>query len=162
MSESRVDALIRQFLELEGCYLEWADRDGRFAARWREGRRFGTRPRFRAKQADAMARDLERMMMLMHRLLHATGHSQFEPPRNDYEAYMQSEEWDRRRRSILSRAKYRCEICGASKVRLTVAHLTYERLGHEDEDDLLAVCDPCHLGIDGIVDADTAGMMVPR
>lgn len=59
-----------------------------------------------------------------------------------YTSYLDSEAWAEMRERIMRRARRRCETCG--DLATQVHHLTYERLGHEDPADLLAVCEPCH------------------
>lgn len=61
----------------------------------------------------------------------------------DYAEYMQSDEWKRKRTRIRRRARGWCERCGVNR-RYAIHHLTYERLGHEELGDLLAVCQGCH------------------
>jgi len=60
-----------------------------------------------------------------------------------YREYMHSEAWRRRRLVKLEAVKHRCEYCG-ERGRLSVHHLTYERLGCEYSDDLIVLCKPCH------------------
>jgi 5-methylcytosine-specific restriction endonuclease McrA len=60
-----------------------------------------------------------------------------------YEKYVKLDCWSLRRGEYLKRHCY-CEMCGQSNVTLQVHHLTYERLGREKDDDLVAVCVPCH------------------
>ncbi len=61
----------------------------------------------------------------------------------EYDAYISSAEWKATRTRILEQRGYRCETCGATK-KLEVHHLTYERFGHERDDDLRVLCSPCH------------------
>ena len=60
----------------------------------------------------------------------------------DYLRYLRSPEWQARRRAVWSRAKGRCERCGAPG--RDVHHLTYERVGAERLDDLRLLCRRCH------------------
>ena len=60
-----------------------------------------------------------------------------------YREYIHSEAWRRRRLVKLEAAKHRCECCG-ERGKLTVHHLTYERLGCEYPSDLIVLCKPCH------------------
>lgn len=60
-----------------------------------------------------------------------------------YEAYLASDEWNARRLDTLKQAGYRCQKCGTSAL-LDVHHVTYKRLGREEEADLQALCRPCH------------------
>jgi hypothetical protein len=72
------------------------------------------------------------------------------PPleRADYQAYLRSEAWAARRAAVLERAGGTCERCAAAPTA-EVHHLTYERLGAEREDDLIALCSACHRGRQG-------------
>jgi 5-methylcytosine-specific restriction endonuclease McrA len=67
----------------------------------------------------------------------------------EYKQYLQSPQWQAKRRKILHRAGYRCELCRKAKP-LQVHHLTYERKFRERLGDLQAVCDRCHRRIHGI------------
>ena len=61
----------------------------------------------------------------------------------NYHDWMNSDGWRKKRNKKLKEAGYKCELCGSAK-NLRVHHITYENLGHEPMDDLLAVCDNCH------------------
>jgi phage terminase large subunit GpA-like protein len=64
-----------------------------------------------------------------------------------YETYINSEAWRLRREAVFRRAQYQCQRCGEEfwgGHSLQVHHLTYDRLGHELDEDLLVVCIPCH------------------
>jgi 5-methylcytosine-specific restriction endonuclease McrA len=68
------------------------------------------------------------------------------PPRrfsSEYLAYMGSNAWACRRRTVVANSGGICADCG-SQVRLDVHHLTYARLGREHDSDLVAVCRRCH------------------
>jgi 5-methylcytosine-specific restriction endonuclease McrA len=67
----------------------------------------------------------------------------------EYQYYLQSDQWKTKRRKILQRAGYRCELCRKAKP-LQIHHLTYERIFNERMDDLQAVCDRCHRRLHGI------------
>lgn len=67
-----------------------------------------------------------------------------------YEKYVKLDCWALRRLEYLRKHEH-CEGCGKKidpvtheKITLQVHHLTYERLGHELDGDLLAVCVECH------------------
>lgn len=63
----------------------------------------------------------------------------------DYDKFLSSPEWRRMRRDALTRARYRCQVCGRANDRLEVHHVTYERFGGDElPDDLLVCCPPCH------------------
>lgn len=61
----------------------------------------------------------------------------------DFNAYIKSEAWKKKSLERFKVDGYRCQICGSAK-NLVCHHLTYINLGHEDIDDLLTVCYPCH------------------
>lgn len=63
--------------------------------------------------------------------------------KQDYQAYLMSPEWRVNRQPALDRAKGICERCHKAAVR-NVHHLTYERVGHELPEDLIALCRSCH------------------
>lgn len=70
----------------------------------------------------------------------------------EYQTYLNSPEWQTKRRKILKRAYYKCEKCRKAKP-LQVHHLTYEWEDGERSDkldNLLAVCDRCHRRLHGI------------
>lgn len=60
-----------------------------------------------------------------------------------YRDYLQTDEWQARRRKHLRDAGYRCQLCN-SDGRLNVHHRTYERRGHELYTDLIVLCEECH------------------
>ena len=62
---------------------------------------------------------------------------------------MQSPEWDTIRRKRLAIDDYTCQGCGYQSKPLDVHHVTYERFGHEDIDDLLSLCRDCHNEVHG-------------
>jgi len=61
-----------------------------------------------------------------------------------YDDYIQSDEWDIRRKERLAIDEYTCQDCGVTGVSLDVHHLTYDRLGNEPMYDLLSLCRQCH------------------
>jgi len=64
--------------------------------------------------------------------------------RGTYDEYVSSPYWRRVvRPRILRRAAGRCELCHGD-YNTEVHHLTYERLGHERDEDLMALCAGCH------------------
>jgi hypothetical protein len=65
-----------------------------------------------------------------------------------YRAYMASPQWAERRGRTLMLAGGTCQRCGQR--RATEAHhLTYDRLGRERDQDLLALCRSCHRMLHG-------------
>jgi hypothetical protein len=61
-----------------------------------------------------------------------------------YGEYLQTPEWQERRRVRLKAARYRCQVCNSKDQRLNVHHRTYERRGEELAADLIVLCEPCH------------------
>jgi len=59
-----------------------------------------------------------------------------------YRQYLESGEWQERRQAAMIRADGYCERCGKEAVH--VHHLSYDNLGCEDDDDLIALCEECH------------------
>jgi hypothetical protein len=62
-----------------------------------------------------------------------------------YREYLTTDHWRRLRDAALRRAHFKCQVCNAGDVRLNVHHRTYERRGSERADDLVVLCEPCHL-----------------
>jgi hypothetical protein len=63
--------------------------------------------------------------------------------RSDYKAYLASREWAVLKEQVRDRCAGMCERCFFGPYQET-HHLTYERVGHERLEDLLAVCSACH------------------
>lgn len=61
----------------------------------------------------------------------------------NYEQYLLSEKWQRRRRAVLERSRGQCEWCCERPIA-EIHHLTYERLGDEKLSDLAGLCSDCH------------------
>ncbi len=60
-----------------------------------------------------------------------------------YREYLGTSDWAVRRRSVIDRAGFRCQIC-ASDGKLHVHHRTYARRGAERAEDMVALCADCH------------------
>lgn len=77
----------------------------------------------------------------------------------DYKRYLASREWALLREAIKKRSGGWCERCmgndedGPREMAAT-HHLTYERIGHERLEDLLATCGPCHEFLSGKTSGD--------
>jgi 5-methylcytosine-specific restriction endonuclease McrA len=59
-----------------------------------------------------------------------------------YYGYLESGMWRRKREFIFKRSSGNCERCG--RQAFFVHHKTYERVGYELPEDLMAVCKSCH------------------
>jgi hypothetical protein len=62
-----------------------------------------------------------------------------------YATYLQSAEWRQRADAAKARFGNRCALCNAERP-LQAHHRTYERVGNELPDDLIALCADCHDG----------------
>lgn len=60
-----------------------------------------------------------------------------------YPDYLESAEWQERRKVMLKLADYRCQVCNGGGL-LHVHHRTYERRGNEQPRDLIVLCEGCH------------------
>lgn len=61
-----------------------------------------------------------------------------------YNAYIGSRAWASKRRAFLGRNGHSCLRCGGME-NIEVHHKTYARLGSELDEDLEALCRPCHV-----------------
>lgn len=64
--------------------------------------------------------------------------------RENYNKYIHSSAWRRKRERVLKRDHYKCRKCGKRNCRLEVHHLTYKNFGDEPLNDLITVCSRCH------------------
>jgi hypothetical protein len=60
-----------------------------------------------------------------------------------YHEYLESPEWDERRKAKLDEAGYRCQLCNKAS-KLSVHHRCYDRVFNELPEDLIALCKKCH------------------
>lgn len=63
----------------------------------------------------------------------------------DYKRYMASNHWANRKRVYYSAHPKRCVVCDGN-VKIHLHHMTYERLGCELDEDLVALCELHHAG----------------
>ena len=63
-----------------------------------------------------------------------------------YKKYLATPHWKRTRQKALEHASAKCEKCGilATDTILHVHHLTYDNLGNEQPEGLMALCQSCH------------------
>src|SRR3990167_10700919 len=61
----------------------------------------------------------------------------------DYQKYIHSKPWKRKRKEAFQHHGAYCRLCGRTD-RLTVHHKTYERIGREEMRDLEILCKGCH------------------
>ncbi len=73
---------------------------------------------------------------------------------NEYENYLKSDAWRRKREQRFHIDGYRWVMCGA-KHSLQAHHLTYNRIYHEDvRKDLVTLCKRCHNDVHGFLSDD--------
>jgi len=73
-----------------------------------------------------------------------------------YNAYLYSSEWKKCRTTFIAFVAnlqkilitdVKCECCGKNKCKFNVHHRSYKNLGNENFNDLILVCENCHLEI---------------
>ena len=72
--------------------------------------------------------------------------------RMPFEVYRLTSERQTKRTQALSRAGYRCQVCGQRDARLDVHHNTYERFGDEGIYDLVVLCERCQGLFHGVLE----------
>jgi len=70
---------------------------------------------------------------------------------SEYTDYINSEAWRQKAEMVKAERGNHCELCWRSgeKWVLDVHHLTYERMGNEDDKDLQVLCRLCHARVHG-------------
>lgn len=66
----------------------------------------------------------------------------------EYATYLASDKWQELRASVMSRSQGQCELCEERSAD-DVHHLTYQSIGNEKLEELIAVCRECHSAIHG-------------
>lgn len=74
---------------------------------------------------------------------------------SEYRRYLASREWALLKEAVRRRSDGRCERCRHGEYEET-HHVTYERIGNERLEDLMAVCSLCHKFLSGKTDYDPA------
>ena len=72
--------------------------------------------------------------------------------RENYSEYIKTDTWRKRAAFARSRAGGRCWTCNFEGT-LEVHHRTYDHVGRESPDDLIALCSPCHTAVHLVADA---------
>lgn len=67
----------------------------------------------------------------------------------DYDEYIHSEAWSKKRQERLRIDGFKCQRCGATE-KLEVHHVTYNTLGNENMNDLITLCELCHTKIHAV------------
>lgn len=62
---------------------------------------------------------------------------------SDYSYYLMSEDWEKKRETIIARDNHMCVVC-KRRNNLQVHHLTYKNIYHEQDRDLITLCRDCH------------------
>lgn len=75
--------------------------------------------------------------------------------REEYNAYILSEQWRRIRINVLARADGKCEACEIHRAYLEVHHLHYKTFKNESLTDLVACCPECHKLLDAKRESET-------
>jgi hypothetical protein len=68
--------------------------------------------------------------------------------KSEYQTYLASREWALLKEAVRTRSNGKCERCRILDQEAT-HHLTYERIGKENIEDLQAICGACHSFISG-------------
>lgn len=66
-----------------------------------------------------------------------------------YNEYLETDHWKILRIKKLKESGFQCQLC-KSKENLNVHHITYENRGCEKDEDLMVLCNECHMEIHGI------------
>lgn len=70
--------------------------------------------------------------------------------KSTYKRYLRTQHWQKLRFEVLKRSGGECEQCGYRPTRrgqLQIHHKTYNHVGNESIDDLIALCPRCHMQI---------------
>jgi 5-methylcytosine-specific restriction endonuclease McrA len=94
-----------------------------------------------------------RMWNEHYRQLEIERENQTKEWRANYDAYLKTEVWARKRKLVLERAGCLCEGCREAEAS-QVHHLTYKNCGNEFLWELVAICRDCHGRFHGIETAN--------
>lgn len=61
----------------------------------------------------------------------------------DYDKYLLSKDWRKKKVKVHRRDGFRCQVCGDVRTQ-ECHHLTYERIFVEKYSDLITLCQSCH------------------
>ena len=64
-------------------------------------------------------------------------------PKFNYHEYLLTPEWKAKADAAKEKAGHHCQLCNGDGL-LHAHHRTYERIGHEDETDIIVLCANCH------------------
>ncbi|TEA78656.1 HNH endonuclease [Allopusillimonas ginsengisoli] len=88
----------------------------------------------------ALQEDWEQRRQLSAQAASKAGEAEFW---ENYNAYLQSDEWKEKRRLVLERDNHLCQGCRRRNAT-QVHHLTYKHVGRELLFELISICDKCH------------------
>ena len=69
----------------------------------------------------------------------------------NYRDYLRTKHWKNIKKMYNKMYKYECSCCGSNKTGLHLHHITYDRVGNEEIDDLVYLCKECHNKIHSII-----------
>ncbi|OMH28137.1 hypothetical protein BGP75_22140 [Motiliproteus sp. MSK22-1] len=75
--------------------------------------------------------------------------------KSTFGTYYTSKEWKKTRNRILIRDDMTCQACG--NLAETVHHLIYDRIGRENDLDLISLCNHCHAEVHTYQDMNGIG-----
>lgn len=63
-----------------------------------------------------------------------------------YNDYLQSNDWKEKAKRLKEQAEWRCQLCNKKGTNSTLHahHKTYQRVGHEEDNDIIILCSKCH------------------
>lgn len=76
-------------------------------------------------------------------------------------AYLKSPQWQKHRLDTFTKDNFKCVTCGSSH-KLNCHHITYERLGDENPEDLTTLCESCHNELHESLGYDRFGKYTPK
>jgi len=77
----------------------------------------------------------------------------------NYSEYLNTKHWVALRSKFKSKQVKECVMCGSIK-NLNIHHMTYERLGNENFDDLVFLCKDCHTKLHEAIDTDKSKFLL--
>lgn len=70
-----------------------------------------------------------------------------------YEDYLRTKHWKNIKNEYSKRYERECVCCGEREGNLHLHHLTYERIGNEEMEDLVYLCKKCHMNLHRIINS---------
>ena len=70
----------------------------------------------------------------------------FEKDYGSYQEYIKSPQWQAKADRLKAASGWKCQLCNkdGNKTTLHAHHKTYDRLGFEDDNDIIILCKDCH------------------